>query len=139
MYKVYVKYFGDLIESIDGVDGTGDSAENFELGEQHVVDTIKQVGTILNDLLQKAKQNGFVVDIETQHSTPDFLKIIDENTEFVIRLFFEKQENWNNYYEIIVQKKTKCLNCGKEDFRELYGDNMGKYCICNYCDSTFDV
>lgn len=139
MYKVYVKYFGDLIESIDGVDGTGDSAENFELGEQHFVDNIKQVETILNDLLQNAKQHGFVVDSETEYSIPDFLKIVEENTECIIRLFFGKQENWNSYYEIIVQKKTKCLNCGKEDFRELYGDNMGKYCICNYCDSTFDV
>ena len=139
MYKVYVKYFGDLIESIDGVDGTGDSAENFELGEQHFVDNIKQVETILNDLLQNVKQHGFVVDSETEYSIPDFLKIVEENTECIIRLFFGKQENWNSYYEIIVQKKTKCLNCGKEDFRELYGDNIGKYCICNYCDSTFDV
>ena len=106
MYKVYVKYFGDLIESIDGVDGTGDSTENFELGEQHFVDNIKQVETILNDLLQNAKQHGFVVDSETEYSIPDFLKIVEENTECILRLFFGIQENWNRYYEIIVQKKT---------------------------------
>ena len=38
MYKIYIKYFGELVDEISGIDGSGDCAENYELGEKYIVE-----------------------------------------------------------------------------------------------------
>lgn len=119
MYKIYIKYFGELIDEISGIDGSGDCAENYELGEEYIVENVKLLEEKINDLIENATSkvlgNPFVVDNETEVDINKILKTVENDKEYIIRLFNEKQENWNCYYEIIIKKISRL-----EDFYETY-------------------
>ena len=119
MYKIYIKYFGELIDEISGIDGSGDCAENYELGEEYIVENVKLLEEKINDLIENATSkvlgNPFVVDNETEVDINKILKTVENDKEYIIRLFNEKQENWNCYYEIIIKKISKL-----EDFYKTY-------------------
>ena len=108
MYKIYIKYFGELIDEMSGIDGSGDCAENYELGEEYIVENVKLLEEKINDLIENATSkvlgNPFVVDSETEVDINKILKTVENDKEYIIRLFNEKQENWNCYYEIIIKK-----------------------------------
>lgn len=119
MYKIYIKYFGELIDEISGIDGSGDCAENYELGEEYIVENVKLLEEKINDLIEnttsKVLGNLFVVDNETEVDINKILKTVENDKEYIIRLFNEKQENWNCYYEIIIKKISRL-----EDFYKTY-------------------
>ena len=119
MYKIYIKYFGELIDEMSGIDGSGDCAENYELGEEYIVENVKLLEEKINDLIENATSkvlgNPFVVDSETEVDINKILKTVENNKEYIIRLFNEKQENWNCYYEIIIKKISRL-----EDFYKTY-------------------
>lgn len=119
MYKIYIKYFGELIDEISGIDGSGDCAENYELGEEYIVENVKLLEEKINDLIENATSkvlgNPFVVDSETEVDINKILKTVENDKEYIIRLFNEKQENWNCYYEIIIKKISRL-----EDFYKTY-------------------
>lgn len=121
MYKIYIKYFGELIDETSGVDGSGDCAENYELGEEYIVENVKLLEEKINDLIEnstsKVLGNPFVVDNETEVDINKILKTVENDKEYIIRLFNEKQENWNCYYEIIIKKISKL-----EDFYKTYNE-----------------
>lgn len=108
MYKIYIKYFGELIDEMSGIDGSGDCAENYELGEEYIVENVKLLEEKINNLIENATSkvlgNSFVVDNETEVDINKILKTVENDKEYIIRLFNEKQENWNCYYEIIIKK-----------------------------------
>ena len=119
MYKIYIKYFGELVDEMSGIDGSGDCAENYELGEEYIVENVKLLEEKINDLIENATSkvlgNSFVVDNETEVDINKILKTVENDKEYIIRLFNEKQENWNCYYEIIIKKISKL-----EDFYKTY-------------------
>lgn len=119
MYKIYIKYFGELVDEMSGIDGSGDCAENYELGEEYIVENVKLLEEKINDLIENATSkilgNPFVVDNETEVDINKILKTVENDKEYIIRLFNEKQENWNCYYEIIIKKVSKL-----EDFYKTY-------------------
>ena len=119
MYKIYIKYFGELIDEISGIDGSGDCAENYELGEEYIVENVKLLEEKINDLIENATSkvlgNPFVVDSETEVDINKILKTVENDKEYIIRLFNEKQENWNCYYKIIIKKISRL-----EDFYKTY-------------------
>lgn len=122
MYKVFIKYYGELVDEVSGVDGTGDCQEEYELGEEYVVESARLLDKKIEELLQNATSNllgnPFVVDEETD---TDIIKIfleLEKRNEYVIRLFNGKQENWNSYYEIVIQK---CNDL--ENYCEIYERN----------------
>lgn len=39
----------------------------------------------------------------------------------------------------MTHKNCTCLNCGEQDIRQIYKDNLGFYCCCAKCGSSFDV
>lgn len=119
MYKIYIKYFGELVDEMSGIDGSGDCAENYELGEEYIVENVKLLEEKINGLIENATSkvlgNPFVVDNETEVDINKILKTVENDKEYIIRLFNEKQENWNCYYEIIIKKISKL-----EDFYKTY-------------------
>ena len=41
MYKIFIKYYGELIDEVSGVDGAGDCQEEYELGEEYIVESVR--------------------------------------------------------------------------------------------------
>lgn len=111
MYKIYIKYFGELIDEISGIDGSGDCAENYELGEEYIVENADLLKEKINSLIENSTNevigNMFVIDNETKIDINKIVKTIEDNKEYIIRLFWGEQENWNSYYEIIITKYNK--------------------------------
>ena len=111
MYKIYIKYFGELIDEVSGIDGSGDCAENYELGEEYIVENIDLLKEKINSLIENSTNevigNMFVIDNETEIDINKIVKTIEDNKEYIIRLFWGEQENWNSYYEIIITKYNK--------------------------------
>lgn len=108
MYKIFIKYYGELIDEVSGVDGTGDCQEEYELGEEYIVESVRLLEKKIKELLQNATSNllgnPFVVDEETDTDISRIFLALEKQDEYVIRLFNDKQENWNSYYEIVIQK-----------------------------------
>lgn len=108
MYKIFIKYYGELIDEVSGVDGTGDCQEEYELGEEYIVESARLLDKKIEELLQNATinllGNPFVVDEETDTDISRIFLALEKQDEYVIRLFNDKQENWNSYYEIVIQK-----------------------------------
>ena len=69
MYKIFIKYYGELIDEVSGVDGAGDCQEEYELGEEYIVESVRLLEKKIKELLQNATSNllgnPFVVDEET--------------------------------------------------------------------------
>lgn len=122
MYKVFIKYYGELIDEVSGVDGTGDCQEEYELGEEYIIESARLLEKKIEELLQNATSNllgnPFVVDEETDTDISKIFLALEKQNEYVIRLFNEKQENWNSYYEIVIQK---CNDL--ENYCQIYGRN----------------
>lgn len=122
MYKVFIKYYGELVDEVSGVDGTGDCQEKYELGEEYIIESVKLLEKKIEELLQNATSNllgnPFVVDEETDTDISKIFLALEKQNEYVIRLFNEKQENWNSYYEIVIQK---CNDL--ENYCQIYGRN----------------
>lgn len=108
MYKIFIKYYGELIDEVSGVDGAGDCQEEYELGEEYIVESVRLLEKKIKELLQNATsnllENPFVVDEETDTNINKIFLALEKQDEYVIRLFNDKQENWNSYYEIVIQK-----------------------------------
>lgn len=108
MYKIFIKYYGELIDEVSGVDGAGDCQEEYELGEEYIVESVRLLEKKIKELLQNATSNllgnPFVVDEETDTNINKIFLALEKQDEYVIRLFNDKQENWNSYYEIVIQK-----------------------------------
>lgn len=126
MYKIYIKYFGELVDEISGIDGSGDCAENYELGEKYIVENVKLLEEKINSMIENAtsKVLPFVVDTETEVNINKILKTVEDNKEYIIRLFSEKQENWNCYYEIIIKKCNELEEYSKEYERNYVIDTI---------------
>ena len=122
MYKVFIKYYGELVDEVSGVDGTGDCQEKYELGEEYIIESVKLLEKKIEELLQNATSNllgnPFVIDEETDTDISKIFLALEKQNEYVIRLFNEKQENWNSYYEIVIQK---CNDL--ENYCQIYGRN----------------
>ena len=106
MYKITTKYFGELADEISGIDGSKDCAENYELGEKYYCETISILKEKLDELMYIGQNKGFVKDDETSVNISMLGNKLDEEN-VILRFFFEKQENWNCYYELIIGKCTE--------------------------------
>lgn len=86
MYKVEIRYFGELCEVEKPI---VDNEEIYELGEVKEFDNIDDMSVYIADEVRSAiLEREFVVDEQKDNN--------------IIRLFADKQENWNCYYEIVV-------------------------------------
>ena len=88
MYKLIRRYFGELCDKIN-VDDT-------EVFDEDVCFENRNFGIVeskFKEYLFKDKQNNYVVDEETKK-----LASLGE----MVRLFFDYQENWNNYIEMFI-------------------------------------
>lgn len=86
MYKVEIRYFGELCEVEKPI---VDNEEIYELGEVKEFDNIDDMTIYIADEVRSAiLEREFVVDEQKDNN--------------IIRLFADKQENWNCYYEIVV-------------------------------------
>lgn len=128
MYKIFIKYYGELIDEVSGVDGAGDCQEEYELGEEYIVESVRLLEKKIKELLQNATSNllgnPFVVDEETDTNINKILLELEKQKEYVIRLFNEKQENWNSYYEIVIQKCNDLKNYCQEYERNYIIDTI---------------
>ena len=128
MYKIFIKYYGELIDEVSGVDGAGDCQEEYELGEEYIVESVRLLEKKIKELLQNATSNllgnPFVVDEETDTNINKILLELEKQKEYVIRLFNEKQENWNSYYEIVIQKCNYLENYCQEYERNYIIDTI---------------
>ena len=92
MYKIFIKYYGELIDEVSGVDGAGDCQEEYELGEEYIVESVRLLEKKIKELLQNATSNllgnPFVVDEETElpetFNVPN-LSTGQTNTKYIIR------------------------------------------------------
>ena len=114
MYKVYIKYFGELVDKISGTDGNGDCAENYELGEEYICKNEKQLEKKVNELIKEGVNKDFVIDEDTTLETNKIIELVQNNGREIIRLFFGKEENWNCYYELVLEKLDKMAIYGIE-------------------------
>lgn len=128
MYKVFIKYYGELVDEVSGVDGTGDCQEKYELGEEYIIESVKLLEKKIEELLQNATSNllgnPFVIDEETDTDISKIFLALEKQKEYVIRLFNEKQENWNSYYEIVIQKCNDLENYCQEYERNYIIDTI---------------
>ena len=82
MYLVYESLYGDLLQECDSTNiiGLYDSKEK----------AINKVKELID------AEEFYVVDVETNLEEKDY-----------VRLFYDHQENWNDFYEIFIQE-IKC-------------------------------
>ena len=88
MWKVIRKYYGELC---------GEKSLNCEVCEQETVfssSSFKQALKEFYKWLNEDKKAGYVIDEEVD--------TIDLLTQSEIILFFQEQENWNNYIEMSI-------------------------------------
>jgi hypothetical protein len=102
MYKLIRRYYGELCDKEKQDDTEVFDEEVLECGDKEYLEKVQ------NSCLQDDLNNGYVVD--------------DEEKD-IYRLFFEKQENWNNYIEMfVVEEMTEIdeeLMSVAEDYREI--------------------
>lgn len=84
IYIVYESYYGELIQD------TGDSTQIIG-----VYSSLGKAKEKVNNIVQADLENNYVLDDETEN-------IINENGGY-FRLFYNNQENWNCYYEVVVE------------------------------------
>lgn len=86
VYVVYESYYGELIQE------TGDSTQI--LG---VYKNLEEVKKYIKDIVEADLEDNYVLDEETDNT-------INENGGYY-RLFWNNQENWQCYYEIVAELK----------------------------------
>ena len=114
MYKVYIKYFGELVDTISGIDGNGDCAENYELGEEYICKNEEDLKKEVNKLIKEGIDRDFVIDENTTLETNKIIELVQNNGKEIIRLFYGKEENWNCYYELVLEKLDRVAVYGIE-------------------------
>ena len=83
MYLLYESLYGDLLQECDSTNIIG------------LYDTLeKAIEKAKYNIEQETKCNNYVLDDERKN--------IEEDN--FVRLFYNNQENWNDYYEIIIKK-----------------------------------
>jgi len=83
MYLLYESLYGDLLQECDSTNIIG------------LYDTLeKAIEKAKYNIEQDTKCNNYVLDDERKN--------IEEDN--FVRLFYNNQENWNDYYEIIIKK-----------------------------------
>lgn len=84
MYLLYESLYGDLLSECDSTDiiGLYDSREKAVEKAKEIIET-------------DVKENNYVVDVERNN--------FDDNNNCVI-MFWNNQENWDCYYDIIIKK-----------------------------------
>ena len=83
MYLLYESLYGDLLQECDSTNIIG------------LYDTLeKAIEKAKYYIEQDTKCNNYVLDDERKN--------IEEDN--FVRLFYNNQENWNDYYEIIIKK-----------------------------------
>lgn len=87
--------------------------------------------SVCNELLKRKYQNCENID---------FSMLRDEANKILFSNFKELWNKYNDNYKCIsCQVKAECLNCGEYEYREIERDGLGSFCMCNSCESTFDV
>lgn len=86
VYVVYESYYGELVLE------TGDCTDI--LG---VYTDLEKVKEKVNNIVQSDLEDNYVLDNQTENT-------INENGGY-FRLFWNNQENWQCYYELIVEVK----------------------------------
>ena len=114
MYKIYIKYFGELVDKISGTDGSGDCAENYELGEEYICKNEEDLKKEVNRLIKEGIDRDFVIDENTTLETNKIIELVQNNGKEIIRLFYGKEENWNCYYELVLEKLDRVAVYGIE-------------------------
>lgn len=84
VYVVYESYYGELIQD------TGDSTQIIG-----VYSSLEKAKEKVNNIVQADLENNYVLDDETEN-------IINENGGY-FRLFYNNQENWQCYYEVVAE------------------------------------
>lgn len=84
VYVVYESYYGELIQD------TGDSTKIIG-----VYSSLEKAKEKVNNIVQADLENNYVLDDETEN-------IINENGGY-FRLFYNNQENWACYYEVVTE------------------------------------
>lgn len=85
MYKVIIKYFGELCDK--------ETLEDEEVFDKEVICETDNLEVVKNEIENKIKifiKDGYVLDLQHNEKT--------------ITMFFDYQENWNNYIEIYYVK-----------------------------------
>lgn len=84
MYLLYESLYGDLLSECDSTDiiGLYDNREKAVEKAKEIIET-------------DVKENNYVVDVERNN--------FDDNNNCVI-MFWNNQENWDCYYDIIIKK-----------------------------------
>lgn len=84
VYVVYESYYGELIQD------TGDSTQIIG-----VYSSLEKAKEKVNNIVQADLENNYFLDDETEN-------IINENGGY-FRLFYNNQENWQCYYEVVAE------------------------------------
>ena len=84
VYVVYESYYGELIQD------TGDSTQIIG-----VYSSLEKAKEKVNNIVQADLENNYVLDDETENT-------INENGGY-FRLFYNNQENWDCYYEVVAE------------------------------------
>lgn len=83
MYLLYESLYGELLQENDSTNIIG------------LYDTLeKAIEKAKYNIEQDTKCNNYVLDNEKK----------DIEKDNFVRLFYNNQENWNDYYEIIIEK-----------------------------------
>lgn len=83
MYLVYESLYGDLLCECDSTNIIG------------LYDSLEKAKNRVNEIIKnESKSNDYVLDNQTNN--------LDEDS--YVRFFFGNQENWNCYYEVIIEK-----------------------------------
>lgn len=101
MYRIIQKFYGELCDK--------EKKEDEEVYDEDIyyeTDSFEEFRSKLLELVEGALKEGYVIDKQEE--------------DCLIRLFYGKQENWQNYFEIILED-TSMLSEFISDFdRELY-------------------
>lgn len=84
VYVVYESYYGELIQD------TGDSTQIIG-----VYSSLEKAREKVNNIVQADLENNYVLDDESENT-------INENGGY-FRLFYNNQENWQCYYEVVAE------------------------------------
>lgn len=84
VYVVYESYYGELIQD------TGDSTQIIG-----VYSSLEKATEKVNNIVQADLENNYVLDDESENT-------INENGGY-FRLFYNNQENWQCYYEVVAE------------------------------------
>lgn len=105
MYKIFKRYYGELCDK--------EWKEDEEVFDEEEICEVKdktELSKKITELIEQAKKEGYILDEECRKGD--------------IRLFFDYQENWLNYFEIYI-KEVDLLNVYASDlYKNTLIDNI---------------